>query len=752
MTRFQRRARLLLAIFVVGFSVALGLAFKRRAAPPAPAPVARIDPAAVLESTSGRVVKVNRSREDVSIQYEKQLTYKDGATKLQGVTIVTTDRNNGRTFTVTGKEGSVGQNESEMVLDGDVHLVASDGLSAKTEHATYTDSDGIVRAPGPVEFTRNRLGGSGLGMTYDKNQDVLIILDQAKMRMAARADGTGVTDIAAPTATVARRDKQLRFDRGMKALRGGQIIQSDSAIAHLTEDEERLESVELRGNSSVTASDRAPGALQALTGRDMDLKYGPDGEAIEHAVIAGDAVLQLAGQKGAPGRQIAANVLDITLAPDGATPVGLVGRDQVALTFPAEPGTGARTIKSVNIESKGDPKLGLTSALFTGVSGPQCANWRSNPPAECDVDYREQNGQALRRAKANKLVVSMKPGMSAIDDATFSDNVRFQEGLLGAQAAHATYVLDTGRLEFTGVEAASPRPHIENEQIVIDAARLDVTLEGPKMKAAGTVSSVVKPAKNNDPKSTTKMPSMLKSDQVVYISADDLNYDGEASTAAYKGGVKLWQTDTSIQAQALELDNKKGDLTASGKVTTSTMLEQHEDDKEHEGDKERAPEKDKPRAGEKDKPRASEKDKAAAPEKKKSERVRSVGTSDDFHYEESERRATYTGDAHLSGPQGDMTALKIELYLKPSGDEVDRAEAYDKLTLREQSRKTTGSRLTYTTADESYLITGLPVTIVDQCGRETKGRKLTFAKATDTVVVDGQGQVRTQTKSAGKCP
>jgi lipopolysaccharide export system protein LptA len=136
---------------------------------------------------------------------------------------------------------------------------------------------------------------------------------------------------------------------------------------------------------------------------------------------------------------------------------------------------------------------------------------------------------------------------------------------------------------------------------------------------------------------------------------------------------------------------------------------------------------------------------------KKKERVRSIGTAEDFSYEESWRRATYIGDAHLSGPQGDMTANKIELYLKPSGDELDRAEAYEKLTLREQNRKTTGLRMTYTTADESYVVTGQPVAIVDECGRETKGRKLTFVKATDTVVVDGGGQVRTQTKSAGKC-
>jgi lipopolysaccharide export system protein LptA len=99
-----------------------------------------------------------------------------------------------------------------------------------------------------------------------------------------------------------------------------------------------------------------------------------------------------------------------------------------------------------------------------------------------------------------------------------------------------------------------------------------------------------------------------------------------------------------------------------------------------------------------------------------------------------------------------MTADKIELYLKESGDELDRVEAYEKMTLREQTRKTTGSRLTYTTANETYVITGLPVSILDECARETKGRKLTFVKATDTVVVDGGGQVRTQTHSAGTCP
>jgi lipopolysaccharide export system protein LptA len=103
-----------------------------------------------------------------------------------------------------------------------------------------------------------------------------------------------------------------------------------------------------------------------------------------------------------------------------------------------------------------------------------------------------------------------------------------------------------------------------------------------------------------------------------------------------------------------------------------------------------------------------------------------------------------------------MSAAKIELYLKPSGDELEKAEAYadatDKMTLREQSRTTTGTHLIYTSDRETYVVDGLPATVVDECGRETIGRTLTFVKATDTIVVDGNQQIRTQTKGGtGKC-
>jgi LPS export ABC transporter protein LptC len=699
MTKWQRRARLLVAIFAVGFAVMVAFAFKRRV-PVAPQESSgRTDPNAVMESTTGRVMKFNGAREDVTVQYEKQSTYKDGTTRFAGVKVVSQERHGDRTFTVTGMEGIVGQNESTITINGNVVFMASDGLVVRSEHATYTEADGTVRVPGPVEFARKRLAGSGMGMTYDKNQDVLVILEQAHVIIASDKSGSGATEVISPTATLARRDKYVRFERGMKASRAGQVIEADNGLAHLRDDEEHIENLELRGNSKITQSKAGVGALQALSGRDMDLKYGADGETLEHALIVGDAVLLIAGQQGASGRQITANLLDMTLAPDGTTPVALKGRDAVELTFPAEAGGPARVVRAASLDALGEAKKGLTRAQFTG-----------------EVDYRERGTAVPRAAKAETMDFALKPGMSSIDEATFTTNVRFsQEGGLFATAAAGRYVLDKGTLELHGSDPSALRPHITTEQIEVDANKIDVILAGPIMKAAGDVKSVLKPARKDDKSKDVKMPSMLKAGKPVIITAADLDYDGTLSKATYKGKTLLWQGETTIQGDELTIDNKIGDLLVSGSAVTYTMLEQ--------GDK----------------------------TKKSRERVRSIGRAKDFKYEESSRRATYTGDAHLSGPQGDMTAGRIELYLKPSGDEIDRAEAYGAMTLREQNRTTTGERLTYTTSNETYVISGLPVTIVDECGRPTEGQTLTFVQSTNTVNIDGGTEARTQTKGSGTC-
>jgi LPS export ABC transporter protein LptC len=704
--RWQRVIRSVIAIAAVAFAIVVVRAF-RRPAPPVPIPVAaRTEPGAVVEATGGRVQRFKSSREDVRVEYERQLTYANGATKLLGVTITTDERGGGRSFTVKSKEGQVGENTAVMTLTGDVRLASSDGVALRTENATYSDKDSIVNAPGPVEFSRSRMTGSGTGMTYDIAGDVLVILKQAVVHVAADETGADASDIASQRAELARREKIMQFTDDVRIVRAGQDVQADQVTAHLTDDEKYIEAMELRGHSRIAMAKPVPGGLQSLSARDMDLKYGPDGKTLEHAMLLGDAVIFLAGDQGAAGRQIVAKTIDIALAPDGTTPVSLLAREAVQLLLPAEGTLPTRTIRSAAMRADGQADRGLTNAQFTG-----------------GAEYRERGADLNRVATAATLDVALKPGMSGFDDARFAHGVHFTDGGMTAVSAAARYDLNRGTLQLTGSEPGALRPHVVNEQIAVDANQVDITLAGPLLKADGAVKSILQPAKQggrgSGSGSDAKLPGLFKQDKPVNVTADALDYDGSMNRAAYTGSAQLWQEETSVKGATILLDDKSGDLTATsaggGLVATVTMLQEADKDK-------------------------------------KMQRVKSISTSKDFHYEDNLHRATYTGSAHMTSPSGDLTATKIELYLKPSGDELERTEGYDEVTLRGQNRTVTGTRLTYTTVDERYVVTGSPVKLVDECRRPTVGRSMTYLKNSDITTVDGNDQIRTQTTGGSTCP
>ncbi len=93
------------------------------------------------------------------------------------------------------------------------------------------------------------------------------------MHIASDDKGAGATDVASGDATFARRDKYIRFERGVTIQRSGQNITSATAVAYLTTDGNHIDTVELRGNSRITMPTAAAGGLQGLTSADMNLKY-----------------------------------------------------------------------------------------------------------------------------------------------------------------------------------------------------------------------------------------------------------------------------------------------------------------------------------------------------------------------------------------------------------------------------------------------------------------------------------------------
>ena len=190
MFSWQGLTRLILAAFLVVFGIVVFLAIRERQETGPDRAGLAADPDALVESTGAIVTQAKGAKQDYRVEAERQLTYASGATKLETVRVTVMERA-GRDFEVTGREASIGDDRSQIDMTGDVRLAVSDGLTATTDRALYDDNEGLLRAPGPVDFTRGRMSGSGLGATYDRNRDVLWLLDRAQLHFAPDASGGG---------------------------------------------------------------------------------------------------------------------------------------------------------------------------------------------------------------------------------------------------------------------------------------------------------------------------------------------------------------------------------------------------------------------------------------------------------------------------------------------------------------------------------------------------------------------------------
>lgn len=113
-------------------------------------------------------------------------------------------------------------------------------------------------------------------------------------------------------------------------------------------------------------------------------------------------------------------------------------------------------------------------------------------------------------------------------------------------------------------------------------------------------------------------------------------------------------------------------------------------------------------------------------------------------YEEAKREITYEGEVAIK--QGDIATRspKAWLVLTPDGARLESMKAGDTVEVVQGNRKARGSHGTYMPAEETMVLTGDRVVLLDP-QQQVEGRSLTFHVGDDRILVDGQEQVRTQT-------
>ena len=688
---WQRQARWVLAVVAIGVIASVAYTMRPRELAAPPEKIERIDPKAAIETIGGDVIQLKGEQRNLRVEFAAQTTDTEGETKLRGVKIMV-DNREGRNYVVTGKEAFVGKQESSFDVRGDVRLETSDGLVATSQHATYVDAEKMVRIPGNVKFNRGRMTGTGVGFNYDEQRDTIWILDQADVKFAAEGEAEAMA-FTAGTFRYARRDRYMHFEKTMHMDREGQQIDADSALVRLFPDRDEADYIELRGGSRVTGSGDAT-LLRSMNARDINLDYAEDGRTLQHATLAGKADIQVATRSGAGGQRLAGEFMDIGLEPDGSVR-SLSTRDAVTVTLPATKDTPARTIRSTALVAAGTAQ-GIRDMTFSE-----------------GVEYREPGpkGQAGRTIRSRTLEAVLDPAAGALQEAKFMGSVDFVDGPLHATSSDARYLLTAGTLALTGKEQT---PHIESDALTIDATAIDVTLNPRKMVAKGNVRSTLLPLKKTGGTADTRRPALLGDKEPVNILAEELTYEEALKKADYKGATRLLQGQTQINANTLTLDETKGDLIANGKVITNLVIANTQAE-----------------PGAKQKP--------------------TIARAEQFTYADQTRVATYTTTVQFDGDQGNLSAGKLALQLAKNDNALERLEADGAVKAVVDRRTVTGTKLSYSPAEEKYVVVGAPVKMIDAECQETSGKTLTFWKASDRVQVDGNNEVRTQTKGGGKC-
>src|SRR5262249_36279942 len=313
-------------------------------------------------------------------------------------------------------------------------------------------------------------------------------------------------------------------------------------------------------------------------------------------------------------------------------------------------------------------------------------------------------GHFLQTATAKSGSAQLRPngGWSQID---LQANVTLREGDRNARAERAVFVRDDQTATLTG--KASVRDATTETTapcIVFHQATGDISAEGgvrsTDLSTQGSVGLGAGPAN---------------------ITADAMHANARTGRALYTGHGRLWQGDSVLEADSIELLRPTRTLIATDRVRAVF-------------------------------PQAA----AASPASTGAVRKTNLwhASAGRLTYYDGEGRAHAERDVVAQSATQKTRSAAMDLYFSRSGSpkssvgaqQISRGIATGGVTVEEGVRKAVADRGEYTAADGKFVMSGGTPTIFDGTAGTTTGRQLTFFLANDTIIVDSENGSRILTK------
>ncbi len=354
---------------------------------------------------------------------------------------------------------------------------------------------------------------------------------------------------------------------------------------------------------------------------------------------------------------------------------------------------------------------------FTGGKATQLAA-NGNVQAQRDIPGAPSQITTAKRGVTHLLA---NGGWSQIE---LNENVKFKEGERSGQADHAVAV------SASQITTLSGQAMVRDASTETRAANIIFIQATGDIRAEGGVRSRTFAARGASSQVSGTTPQF--SNEPANITAEKMQANAKSGRALYSGHARLWQGDSVLEADSIELLQKSRQLNATGKVRSVF-------------------------------PQAAGHDVPNSPGTNKPSKKPSLWhiASETLTYLDLENRAHLEGNVVVQSDVQRMRSDLLDLYFTRANaagaaekssngatgaQQISRAVGTGRVVVDEQTRKAIAERAEYTAADGKFVMSGGNPTLFDGTQGTTTGRQLTFFLADDTIIVDSEKGSRTLTK------
>jgi lipopolysaccharide export system protein LptA len=733
-------------------------------APPA------VPPTVEQRSNEFSFSKVEGQRTIYTVRASRTTEFKEGSRNLlEDVAIIVYGKKGDRNDTLRTKACDFISNTGKISCAGEVEITlqaagapqaSANAIHVATSAVSFDRDSGEARTDKPVIFHWPAGEGRAVGVSYDSNGGTLRLHRNVELNLSPSSVALPEKLEPANEKIVHVTGNSMSFQREARVVLVDGDVHAQQATIELTAEKlsmeldaefqakrfaasgnPQLHDLSPQGPLTLSADEivsgmRPDGSVESITatGNVHGTRNTPvGGEGIE----AGRIQMELTGRENAPRLLTASNGVTLTstsAAFNGGT--RHVVSDALEMHFSKDSRPGLTLVDSVNTLAPAHADW-QNVALVKGKPVPQTTRMAGN---RMNLKFDGQN-QLQQLVSTGNVEVTRKPGDEPDETTTSRELItKFDK------AGEWTTIDQTGDVRFRDavhagqgdrahVDRASNTVSLDGSVIFSDATTRTTAQSASFLSGANTLRADGHVLTTDLHPSTATISNLAQ--EPAHISAEHLIADTARGHAVYSGKGRLWQGQSVVEGDTIELDRPAQTLVAKGQVRGVFPQAAWS-----------------PKPGEAQ--RQSSGQTGKAPLNKTSGQAAHSATQLGhvrgglLTYWESESRGRIEQDARVDSEQGSIQADRIDLYFSDSGaasgtKQLTRSVANGAVTVRQEDRRGTSERAEYTASEGKFVLSEGKPTLYSSTGDTTTGRQLTFYFADDRILVDSADGLKTVT-------